>query len=431
MITEESSSSIPPPYPADHDLPDGNGTDYDHEAYIAAQVAAKVREWEMKDNRDRWKWTGEPRPANGPDDYGADQEREAKAASEIKLTFFNDCGAFVAKRWIIKDVIAYGETSAWIAPPGYGKSALLAEIAVHAAAVMPWRGNNVKDVCGVVFLAFERADLCKRRLYAYQLRDGLVDLPIAVHSGIIDLMSPTCVDIIGNIIVAAAKGFGIPVGMLVIDTFNKGIAAGGGDEDKARDQNRAAANLRRIQEKFGVHFALVGHTGKDQTRGARGSNAHLGDVDVMVQISGDAVKVADIVKNNDGDERLLAQFRMEPVELDIDEDGKARTVAIVSTDMIVGGPQAKPKSKLSDKNKAALDALFECIADGETAPRPENVHVPVGVTGVTLATWKNRLAVTAVINPDGNHREEFKRIHVTLRNARRIGIWDNFVWPVT
>ena len=100
--------------------------------------------------------------------------------------------------------------------------------------------------------------------------------------------------------------FGGTVRFIGIDTYAKGIAANGGDEDKARDQNRAAANLREVHARNSTCIALVGHTGKDEFRGARGSNAHLGDVDVMVQISGDTIKLAQVVKGNDQPERALA-----------------------------------------------------------------------------------------------------------------------------
>ena len=84
----------------------------------------------------------------------------------------------------------------------------------------------------------------------------------------------------------AETHFGCPVGLIIIDTFNKGIAVGGGDENTAKDQNIAAANLQQVQDVLtDIHVALIGHTGKDESRGARGSNAHLGDVDMMVQIS--------------------------------------------------------------------------------------------------------------------------------------------------
>ncbi|MGD5438078.1 AAA family ATPase, partial [Xanthomonas citri pv. citri] len=145
-------------------------------------------------------------------------------------------------------------------------------------------------------------------------------------------MSTGCVQAIIEIVREAKRQFSYGVGMIVIDTFNKGIAAGNGDEDKARDQNRVAANLRRVQELLGVHIALIGHTGKDETRGARGSNAHLGDVDLMIQITGDDIKIAEIVKANDQPERVLAQFRLEPIDLGVDEDGDPITTSIVSAD---------------------------------------------------------------------------------------------------
>ena len=60
-----------------------------------------------------------------------------------------------------------------------------------------------------------------------------------------------------------------------------------------------------------VHVALIGHTGKDESRGARGSNAHMADVDMMVQISvADDVRTATITKINDGAEGVLTRFKL-------------------------------------------------------------------------------------------------------------------------
>ena len=91
---------------------------------------------------------------------------------------------------------------------------------------------------------------------------------------------------------------------------------GGGDENAAKDQNITAANLQQVQDRTDVHIALIGHTGKDESRGARGSNAHLGDVDMMVQISvAEGVRTAAITKINDGVEGVLTRFRVVPVTL--------------------------------------------------------------------------------------------------------------------
>lgn len=353
-------------------------------------------------------------------------------AAGLKLTFFDENAHFALKDWILKSFVARGETSSFVGPPGTGKSALLTEISVHCAAKIDWRGHRAKEACGVLVLALERADLYRRRLQAYRRRDGLERLPIAVAGDLIDLLNPACVDLIVATVRHAEARFGCDVGLIVIDTFAKGIAASGGDEDKARDQNRAAANLRNLHAQLNVHIALVGHTGKDETRGARGSNAHLGDVDLMVQISGDAVKTAHVVKGNDQPERALADFTLEVFELGRDEDGDPITTAIVSVGDAGAalGARRKPKDKLPAKPKAGLRALQECVAGGE-APRPANEHVPATAKGVTLAVWKERLEKTGVINRDGNPRQEFSRIHVTLKNAGAIGVWEEFVWPVT
>ena len=283
----------------------------------------------------------------------------------LRLTYFDECGAYVEKRSILKGIIARGETSAWIAPPGAGKSALLTEISVHCAGKLDWRGHRAKEACGVVILALERGDLFKRRLRVYHQRDKLEGLPIAVADDVIDLLNPSCIGLIVATVRAAEQQFGVPVGLIVIDTFAKGIAANGGDEDKARDQNRAAANLRKVHAQVDVHIALVGHTGKDETRGARGSNAHVGDVDVMVQISGDTIKVAQVIKGNDQPERVVAQFKLEPYELGRDDDGDPITTSIVSVDRIDTQPaQQQREPKLTANQKTLFAMLHDAGRSG-------------------------------------------------------------------
>ena len=140
----------------------------------------------------------------------------------------------------------------------------------------------------MLYIAMERADLVERRLFAYQVRDELRDLPIAVVRDTIDLMHKGCVDIISDTIKAVEDRSGRAIGLAILDTYAKGIAAGGGDEDKARDQNVVLANMRRVlAQRLDIHFAAIGHTGKDESRGERGSNAKRADMDIQVHVTGD------------------------------------------------------------------------------------------------------------------------------------------------
>lgn len=343
----------------------------------------------------------------------------------IKLRFFGELTNPTPKPWLIKNVIARGETSSWIAPPGKGKSTLLTDIGVHLAAGLDWRGYRTKGHHGVVYFALERANLVERRLAAYGLRDGLKDLPIAVAGQIIDLMNKTCVPAIADAIMRAEDKFAQKVGLGIFDTYSKGIAAGGGDENQARDQNIAIANLRRVIDQLGIHIATVGHTGKDEGRGERGSNAKLADVDVQVQISGDVAKSATITKANDQDQGELTGFQLEPYELGTDEDGDPVRTFILSKE--VSAPTATTARNLSARQKLAADALANCSSQ----PAPQVLQLPKNIQVVAVDAWREEMYRTGVLQRDAtNPRTDFQRIRDQLAAKKAIGQRDNLVWLV-
>jgi hypothetical protein len=348
-----------------------------------------------------------------------------QATPPLSLTFFNECLDRAPKHWIFKGVFAKGENSSIFGAPGTLKSGFLADAAVHAAAGKDWRGFKSKGKCGVVYFAFERADQVRRRLAAYAIRDGFKDLPIAVAGNIVDMLNPGCVDIVVATIRAAEVRFGIRVGFICFDTWSKGIAAGGGDEDKARDQNVIAANLRRIHEQVSVHIAGVGHSGKDETRGERGSNARQGDVDLQIHISGDAIKTATVIKANDQPEGPLTSYAGEVVALGTDEDGDAITAFIVSARAFAFIPKATKRNPRPDMAMAALHRAVE--AHGQELPAP----VGVGGRAVAIDRWRDELFECGFIGHDSaNPRADFKRVKEALVGNKRITIRNEYVWPV-
>jgi AAA domain-containing protein len=276
-------------------------------------------------------------------------------------------GRAIAKRHIIKGIFARGETSAWIAPPGGMKSALMAEASVHIAAGMDWHGRRNKERCGVVYFALERADLVERRIRAHTTRLNLQSLPIAIVSATIDLMNPNAVPRIVETIQEAEACFGLPAGFAVFDTFAKLIAAGGGDENSAKDQGRVFANIQRIKDVIDIHPALVGHTGKDTSKGWRGSNAGIGDADMVVEVSGDTIKTATVTKANDAPEGVLFSFKSETYDFGTDEDGEPITVNIVSPEELSLQVATKPREpKLTDNQEAMLRLLRDAGLAGLT-----------------------------------------------------------------
>ena len=323
-----------------------------------------------------------------------DKHRESRGNGDARshalpLTFFDDLSESPPpKPWLIKGVLARDETSS---PPGKGKSALFTDIAVHVAADKAWRGYRVKQGAGVVYFALERAALTRRRLTAYKVRDGLGRLPIAVTGQIIDLLNRNCVDTILATIHEVEQHFARKVGLAIFDTYAKGIAAGGGDEDKARDQNVVQANLRRLFDRgCHIHIGGVGHTGKDESRGERGSNARLADVDVQVQIAGDDIKTATVSKANDQPEGVLTSFRLEPFDFGPDEDGDVFRTFILSREIY---------QKPTDRQVLALRALANVVLSQGRDP-PSEYQLPPGSKGVAAEVWKGELYRCNVLDRD-------------------------------
>lgn len=292
-------------------------------------------------------------------------------------------GAPPTKQHIIKGIFARGETSAWIGPPGSLKSALLASGMVAVASGQDWFGRRNKERCGAIYFALERADLVERRLQAMAPD---LDLPIAVVRDVIDLLNGNSIAKVVATVREAEQALGISVGLLTFDTLAKLISAGGGDEDKARDQGRLFANIQRIKNQTNCHAALVGHTGKDESRGARGSNAVLGDVDLMVTISGDEIKTASITKANDAPEGPLFSFKSIVHEFGLDEDGDPITVNIVSPEETTPVATKPAGPRLSANQQTFYRLLYDAGADGLTLEEWNNRAKSIGIGASRKAT---------------------------------------------
>ena len=352
-------------------------------------------------------------------------------ADVLPFVSFDELQVSVRKPWVLKPILALGETSSWVGGPGKGKSALLTDIAIHVAGGLTWRGYKAKGRFAVVYLAFERGDLVKRRLEAYKRKHQLSGLPIVVVTAPVDVMQPGSVSVIVATIQAVALKYGIDVGLLVIDTYAKAIAFGGGDENSAKDQNRVLGHLRIVQQQTDVHVALIGHTGKDEAKGARGSNAHLGDVDVMVQFGGTDVKTAIVTKANDGPEGPLTTFRLEPFDFGPDEDGDPITTSVLSAD-VPDRPTARLRQgRPNHSEQIALSMLRYALDEvGEKPPASNHIAASVGSV-VTIDDWRRYCfqgGISAAEVTEDAKQKAFRRALLALQAKDLIRVWGSYVW---
>ena len=230
-------------------------------------------------------------------------------------------------------------------------------------------------------------------------REQLDNVPVAVCAGLINLMDPKCVNEIVGTILRAEDQFGMEVGLGILDTFNKAVAAGGGDENTARDQNRAWGHLRQVHEVLArwhtIHIGAIGHTGKDETRGARGSNAADGDNDVSLQIKDEgAIKSVTIYKANELPEGPLMRFKMEPFDTGLkDEDGDAVEVWLAGSDKINPAPIAT-RTTLTKNQQTMFAMLLDAGSVGLTSEEWNDKAREAGIgAGRRADLYDNRRAM--------------------------------------
>ena len=248
-------------------------------------------------------------------------------------------------------------------------------------------------------------------------------------------MAPATVATVLATIREAEQNFNCSVGLVIFDTFAKLIAAGGGDEDKARDQGATFSNIQRVKDGADVHVAIVGHTGKDEKRGARGSNAILGDTDVMVSITGegDAVRTASITKANDSPEGALFAFKSELHEFGVDDDGDPVSVNIVSESR--SGHTRSTKERWVRWSRAPIRLRSICCA--RQSPRLANylrpaITCPRTPRTISVQTWRRYADFGTISESDklDSKSKAFRRAVGGLQSAGLIGIWNDHAWIV-
>ena len=112
---------------------------------------------------------------------------------------------------------------------------------------------------------------------------GMSKSPRAI-SAAVDLSNPDDVTALVTLLKVIEEKYGMPVGLIVIDTLN--ATAGKFDENSSRDMGQYARAARSLRNGDDRHVCILHHCGKDRTTGLRGSTAILGFIDAEFEITG-------------------------------------------------------------------------------------------------------------------------------------------------
>jgi len=186
-------------------------------------------------------------------------------------------------RELIEGMLIEGGMTVIYGDSNTGKSFLTLDMAAHLTLGREWFGRRVKQGA-VVYLAAEspRSIIDRSRALADKLDTSLDQLFIT--SCPIDLYDPNGDGLaVVNTITAIEQQHGVKVCMVVADTLAR--IMGAGDENATKDMGVVVKNVDVIRAATGVQFVLIHHTGKDASKGARGSSALRAATDTEIEVS--------------------------------------------------------------------------------------------------------------------------------------------------
>ena len=254
-------------------------------------------------------------------------------------------------QWIVKGVFPKAEVGVVFGSPGSGKSFFVLDLALNVALGRQWRGRRVKPL-RILYLAAEGGGGVALRLRAYAEHHG-VDLA-GIKFGVMNSQPNFLVeDDVGEVVRAIVAAGGAD--LIIVDTLAQ--VTPGANENGAEDMGKALANARQITSATGAMVLLVHHSGKDQSRGARGWSGLRAAADVEIEVSRtDDMRCAKVTKLKDGEDGDEFHFLLEQIHLGFDRDGDAITSVVVEP---VDPPPREEKVKLLGKNQRTLKDAIE------------------------------------------------------------------------
>lgn len=231
-------------------------------------------------------------------------------------------------RWLIKRWIQRDALHMIHGPSGGGKTFVVLDMILSAAAGLPeWCGHRV-TACPVVYLAGEGHHGLRARIAGWKAKRGADHLQAWVSRAGDDLNTPVGLGRVQEAIRALPERPAI----IVVDTLHRFL---NGDENSAQDAKTMLDACAMLQSEFGAAVILVHHTGvsDEAQHRARGSSAWRGALDIEISVvPGTDSKPLEIVQRKSKDAELSNSIFATLIKVElpwIDEDGEQVTTAVL------------------------------------------------------------------------------------------------------
>ncbi|HCX65962.1 AAA family ATPase [Parvibaculum sp.] len=303
-------------------------------------------------------------------------------------------------------------TTCLFGAPGTGKSFVALDVVFSVAAGFNVLGRRSLQGAAVYLSTEGKSGLKARAIAWAQARDiDISDLPVALIEEPMNLRDAEAVATLIDRIRRLERNSGVPCRFICVDTLSQCLF---GDENRQEDMAEFTGAMTRISNVLGVQVCVVHHSGKDKTKGARGSSVINGNFDTLLALDeGDCegqLVLRTGKQKNDG--KAAVCIVLERVECGVDGDGEPVYSLVVSDDsgepVDIGNGCQPSRSSLTEYGQKTLEVLRAAGPDGlelrEWRKRARGAGVGSG-RDAAANDWTNKLVARGFVEvrPNGKH----------------------------
>ena len=304
-------------------------------------------------------------------------------------------------RPLVEGLISENSFCVMYGAPGSGKSFCVLDLGLSIAHGMPWHHKQTQQG-SVLYIAGEGVGGLKRRVKAFHTYHGLSSISsFHVLQQAVNFRDEQSV----KRLLRSIDRVGGDFNAVFVDTVARALP--GSDENSATDMGAFVDACDRIRHHTGAAVIGVHHSGKDVSRGMRGSSALLGAVDTSIEVkNSDGVICLKNEKQKDHTEHPPIYLKMKAIGL---VDGSSVVLELIKSDS-GKNPTKRPRFG-SARQYAAYQAL-------------RNLLIDKGVNKVPVSDWHKAHADKS---PDLTPAKR-KDARQQLQDKSLVVINDSMVW---
>jgi len=229
--------------------------------------------------------------------------------------------------WLLPGRLVKKGLGAIYSLPGVGKSFVAIDMGLAATLGEQWWAENFPPNCKVLYIAAERYPEVRDRLEAACKKRG-VEIPANFHL----YARPKALQIVEQLLDLIAIAEKVQPDVIIFDTFSKMTL--GKEENTSKEIGPIVENFGDVVRAAGPQCGglIVHHSGKDETKGLRGSIALLGALDGVWKLdrSENGGLTLSVEKLNAAEPPLPTYFRIESELVpDPQKPGEMRSVGVL------------------------------------------------------------------------------------------------------